>query len=508
MKTKILAKPWHRIALAAFLLPLFAILLTTVTILYMGHSRDIHTWRPPQGLHGDASHLDATHIAHEVQLSSVPETAILQLRQALQEARSQHLKISVAGARHSMGGQTVYPDGIVVDMLQCNSMQLDSTRNANGALVLLHVQAGARWSDVIPYLDAHGYAVRIMQSNNPFTVGGTLSVNAHGWQHNEPPFASSVESFQLFTADGESKTCSRSENTDLFHGAIGGYGLFGVLVSIDLRVMPNALYRAERFELPAEAYSQRYHALVDNNPTLGLVYGRLSVAPRSFLKQALLTRYTVQPGTVPVLSLQKNESTGLMHVKHLLFLASVGSGFGKEFRWFLEKTVGGESAALATRNRILNDPIDLFENHDSTRTQLLHEYFVPRDSLESFLVQARSIIPGHAGDLLNLTVRSLAPDSDAYLHYARENVFSLVMLFSQATTAPADSAMAAMTRDLIDAALAVGGTYYLPYRRHATRNQFFRAYPMAEGFFALKRQYDPEELFQNQFYREYGIAQL
>lgn len=48
------------------------------------------------------------------------------------------------------------------------------------------------------------------------------------------------------------------------------------------------------------------------------------------------------------------------------------------------------------------------------------------------------------------------------------------------------------------------GCYDLPYRLHATREQFHRACPQAEEFFGLKRRYDPEELFQNQFYLKYG----
>lgn len=64
--------------------------------------------------------------------------------------------------------------------------------------------------------------------------------------------------------------------------------------------------------------------------------------------------------------------------------------------------------------------------------------------------------------------------------------------------------MQAMTRELIDNALAHGGRYYLPYRLHATPGQFHRAYPQAAAFFDRKRQHDPDELFQNQFYRRYG----
>ena len=42
---------------------------------------------------------------------------------------------------------------------------------------------------------------------------------------------------------------------------------------------------------------------------------------------------------------------------------------------------------------------------------------------------------------------------------------------------------------------------------HATRDQFQRAWPQAEQFFALKRQHDPEALFQNEFYRNCGRDQ-
>jgi len=65
-----------------------------------------------------------------------------------------------------------------------------------------------------------------------------------------------------------------------------------------------------------------------------------------------------------------------------------------------------------------------------------------------------------------------------------------------------------MTRELVDAVLLAGGRYYLPYRLHATPAQFLRAYPQADQFFNLKRQYDPQELFQNQFYRKYGSRSM
>jgi FAD/FMN-containing dehydrogenase len=105
---------------------------------------------------------------------------------------------------------------------------------------------------------------------------------------------------------------------------------------------------------------------------------------------------------------------------------------------------------------------------------------------------------------MNVTVRNVLTDEEAFLRYADRDLFALVMLFNQPRTAAADRRMEALTRELIDAALACAGRYYLPYRLHATPAQFRAAYPQAERFFQLKRQYDPDELFQNRFYATYG----
>ena len=67
--------------------------------------------------------------------------------------------------------------------------------------------------------------------------------------------------------------------------------------------------------------------------------------------------------------------------------------------------------------------------------------------------------------------------------------------------------MRLMTREMIDAAIACDGRYYLPYRLHATQEQFEAAYPMADSLWTRKRRFDPDEVFQNVFYQTYGRAE-
>ena len=100
------------------------------------------------------------------------------------------------------------------------------------------------------------------------------------------------------------------------------------------------------------------------------------------------------------------------------------------------------------------------------------------------------------------------PDRDAFLRYADREMFGLVMLFHQQRDLANDAIMQSLTQELIEAALEVGGRYYLPYRLHATPSQFNRAYPQATKFFQLKRKYDPTEIFQNHFYIKYSKNRL
>ena len=128
----------------------------------------------------DASRLYAN-VAEVITVPRDPEQAARVITATIQRAGREHRVVSISGARHSMGGHTFTPGGLVLDMLAVDGLHLDTSRN------LLHVGAGARWADVIPYLDKQGRAVKVMQASNDFSVGGSLSVNCHGWQHDSPP---------------------------------------------------------------------------------------------------------------------------------------------------------------------------------------------------------------------------------------------------------------------------------------------------------------------------------
>jgi FAD/FMN-containing dehydrogenase len=394
-----------------------------------------------------------------------------------------------------MGGHTIYPNGIAIDMLPWNHMALDEGRK------ILNVGAGAIWKDVIRYLDERGRSVAVMQSNNSFSVGGSISVNCHGWQYGRPPIASTVESFRLMQADGTIVRCSRTENQELFSLALGGYGLFGIILDAELRVVPNERYRLEQYVVPVAQSLATFDEKIKDQPDVQMVYARLSILPGRLFDEVIFNVLTRDSGgEIPPLT-----EPGMARLRRSVFRGSADSDYGKELRWSAETRLQPLLAGkIFSRNQLLNESADVFQNRSPDTTDILHEYFVPRDRVAGFVAAMRDAVSRHRPNLLNVTVRAVDEDTDTFLRYADKPIIAFVMLLVQERSSEGEPRMQALAQELIDAAMAHDGRYYLPYRLHATREQFFRGYPQAHEFFALKRKYDPDELFQNEFYTTYA----
>jgi FAD/FMN-containing dehydrogenase len=458
------------------------------------HAPDGSTAAATASIADDISRLNATAIHEAWDVPSDEGSAQSALREVLKQAGSAGMHVSLAGARHSMGGQTIAPAGIRVNMLPLRSMALDESTD------LLHVDAGALWADVIPYLDRHGRSVEVMQSDNSFTVGGSLSVNCHGWQYGRPPIASTVEYFHLMKADGTVVKCSRTENKELFSLALGGYGLFGIILDADLHVVRNERLRLEQVIVPLDSAMASFERKLRERGTPRMFYARLNITPDRMFDDVLINLFYPEQGEIPTLTDPK-----LIGLRRAIFRGSVGSAFGKEVRWEAETKIAPHlTGTVLSRNQLMDESADWYLDHSDATTDILHEYFLPRDGAVPFLRQARTIIRAHRADLLNVTVREVQTDSDTFLRYADQPLIAFVMFFSQHRTASADRDMEQMTRELIDSALRSGGRYYLPYRLHASADEFRAAYPKSREFFRLKQKYDPKSLFENEFYLKYA----
>src|SRR5436305_724048 len=142
-------------------------------------------------------------------------------------------------------------------------------------------------------------SIEAMQSFDLPTVGGTISVNAHGLDHRIGGIASTIQSLRLMLADGSIQSLSRRENTELFQAVVGGYGLFGIILDVQLSLMDNLAYREVQTIMKTQEFPTAYTAIV-NNPSYHMFYARLSDAPSSFLKETIIYAYKVVDQSLPL----------------------------------------------------------------------------------------------------------------------------------------------------------------------------------------------------------------
>lgn len=432
-------------------------------------------------------------------------TGVVQLQEVLRQAREGGLKVSIAGSRHSQGGHTYTAGGVVLDMRGFNRI-----RAIDPEAMTITVESGATWDEVQRAIAPHGLAIKVMQSSNIFTVGGTLSANAHGRDIDVTQMVEVVQRFRLLLADGSVVEVSRDENPELFSLVIGGYGLYGVILDVTLRVTRDELYEQRVVSIDYKGFPDHFARHIKPDPEVALMLVRPSIDPNSpsFLRELVVVTWLRTRGGRPGdFTLTEEE-----HVLRDRFFFGLSRRFdwGKTLRWWLQKRIelGSGEARIVSRNNAMRPPLAplRFLEYQSRRdTDIIQEYYVPVENFVPFMDRFREILTDGEMNVLSSTVRYVSANSTPVLAYAPDDdAFAIIHMSNVGLSAGEQTRAERVTRQLVEAALEHGGTYYLTYQLYPTPEQLHRAYPGACHAFERKRFYDPGEIFSSQFYERYG----
>ncbi|MBA3321279.1 MAG: FAD-binding oxidoreductase [Pyrinomonadaceae bacterium] len=453
------------------------------------------------------SRLNPTRVARIVAPDSLAA-----LQAAVRQARREGQVVAVAGGRHAMGGQQFADGGVLLDTSRMNRvLRFDPDHSE------IEVEAGIRWPALIAHTVAaqHGrhwrqqVGIRQKQTGaDALSLGGALAANIHGRGLRLMPFVGDVESFVLVGADGAALTCSRQENAGLFRLVAGGYGLFGVVARVTLRLAPRR--KIERVVRLAE--TRELPALFEQRIPDGFLYGDFQFmtdpAAEGFLRTGIFSCYRpVADETLisePTRELSANEWQELLYLAHAdrrrafeLYAAHYLATSGQIY-WTDTHQL---SFYLDDYHRALDQRLGA----SATGGEMITELYVPRERLAAFMDAVREDFRAHQAELIYGTVRLIERDDVSFLAWARESfaciVFNLHVTHDAAGIARARSDF----RRLIDRAIEFGGNYYLTYHRWATREQALACYPQLPEFLRLKQHYDPTELFQSDWYRHFKL---
>ena len=418
-----------------------------------------------------------------------------ELQQIVAAVKNHPGPISIGGGRFSMGGQTATDGALQLDMRDFDQVLAFSAEHRE-----IRVQTGITWREILEYVDRYDLSPQIMQSYANFTVGGSLSVNVHGRYVGEGALIGSVRSIRLVLADGSLVDASPQHNSELFHGAIGGYGGLGVIVEATLGLAENSRIARESQVMPLSQYRAWFDREVRGHSDLVLHNGILY--PDRFDKvRAVSYRRTDAPLTETARLTPADRS---YHLQKAGIRLTSASRTGRMLREAALDPLLFRGTQVQWRNHEASlDVRELEPIAGPDFSFVLQEYFVPPAQLERFVGELARLTGQHQANLINVSIRHAKADPGSLLAWAPQEVFALVLYYRQGSSEAERERAAAWTRDLIDAALACGGRYYLPYQIHASREQFLAAYPRAPEFFALKQRVDPAYKFRNRLWDAY-----
>lgn len=430
-----------------------------------------------------------------------------EIAEALRFARERKLTVSMAGTRHSMGGQAMRDGSVFLDMTDFRGAEYDYASQT------VTVKGGTNWLDVQLYLQRFGRTVQVKQASSVFSIGGSISSNIHGEDFRFGAIGNTVKSLKVMLADGSVVRASREENPELFSHVIGGYGLFGVILEAELGTAPDEKYRQVFQSMPSSELPAFVEGKLKKDPDTHFFLTELSISPLtlspwSFLKQALVSTWekaTVEGEPIPEFNAADKSQLHVFIEKVPYVMAMHTLWLGKFVLWVLEKYVQPLiMKEYVGRNDALTLDYDMIRIPSKTHTQVLQELFVPIGRYNEFVAKVRALAREHGPNVVYASTRFVKKDASSVLPFAKEDSMSLV-LYRDEKLKPATAArMELFYRAVADAALDVGGTFYLTYQLPYTREQMLRAYPNLDEFFAAKRRYDPGELFVNSLYDKYG----
>ena len=449
------------------------------------------------------SALNRTDVHGIVQIESVSA-----LQHVVRSAAASGLKVSIAGGRHAMGGQQFGTGAVLLDTTRLSRvLDLDTERG------LVTVEAGIDWPRLVNHLlwaaagqpDQWGI-VQKQTGADRLTIGGAVSANIHGRGLRLKPIVGDIESFDLVDHTGTIVTCSRTANRELFSLATGGYGLFGAIARVTLRLarrrkMERRVGMARVDDLPE---------LFDRRIREGFEFGDWQFATdahsEEFLRSGVFSCYRPVAGIVPI----PDDQTALTvrQWRRLLLLAHTDKSraFAEYARHYMStdgQIYWSDTHQLASYLDGYHEAIDAQLGAPVKGSEMITELYVRRDDLPAFLTAVRSDARRHDMNVIYGTVRLIERDDESVLAWAREpwacTVINLHVDHSQAGIRKA----AADFRRLIDHAADRGGSYYLTYHRWARRDQVERCHPRMREFLRLKRQYDPRGVFTSDWYEHH-----
>jgi FAD/FMN-containing dehydrogenase len=153
-----------------------------------------------------------------------------QIAQGFELARRDGVSLGLRGGGNSYGDASVNERGHVLDV-----SRMDRIRAFDPATGVVELDPGVTIEQLWKFLVPRGFWPRVVSGTMYPTIAGAAAANIHGKNNYKVgTIGDAIREFDIVLPSGQLRTCSREREADLFHAAIGGFGMLGVFSRVVL----------------------------------------------------------------------------------------------------------------------------------------------------------------------------------------------------------------------------------------------------------------------------------
>lgn len=403
------------------------------------------------------------------------------------------------GLGRSYGDQAINANGKVAICTHLNHFLAWDEKEG-----ILECEAGVSLDDIINVFGPKGWLPMICPGTKFVTIGGAIANDIHGKAHHvDGSFFNCVISFTIMLANGTVVTASRDEHADLFEASFGGLGLLGVIITAKIRLRKIETTYFKQKSIKVKNLEEMLKALEEYGHFNYSVAWVDPLAKGSKLGSGVLTvgdaagLHDLPP------SLRKEPLK--IHKKSKLTVPFFLPGF----------LLNGLTV------RLLNRVIAFVQNSPK---EFIHyeKFFFPLDMINNWnkgygkrgFIQYQFVIPpGKEGaeNVRKIMAMIASSGCTPFLNVFKkmgEGQGILSFPFEGYTLAidfPVTKNLRSFTKKMDEEVLKAGGRIYLGKDSMLDKEMFQAMYPQYEQWLAIKRKYDPDNVFTSDIGRRLGL---
>lgn len=370
---------------------------------------------------------------------------------------------------------------------------------------ILECEAGVSLEEIINVVAPKGWFPFICPGTKYVTVGGAIANDIHGKAHHaDGSFVNCVLSFTIQLADGRIVTASRTENADLFRASFGGLGLLGIILTARMQLR----------KIETTYFRQR--SMVVNN--LGELLDKLHAYEKD---------YNYSLAWIDPLAKGKKTGSGVLTVGNAAAVNDLPPKFrNNPLKLHPSKKLNlpfylPDFALNNLTSRMLNKVMAYLLKHPGPVVHY-EKYFFPLDMMNNWnrgygkrgFIQYQFVIPKEDGrknlDLLlrNISSSGCTPFLNVFKTMGKaQGLLSFPFEgYTLAIDFPVSEKLKKFIPTLDRQVLEANGRVYLGKDAFLDRETFYKMYPQVQEWLAIKKKYDPQNVFTSSISRRVGLT--